>query len=505
MTLQFAPRRRLRGTGTLIGDTLSFSFLPADTEETNARFMSGAALDRANALRPSRTLNEVAATGDEFGTRARETDADRAVVPAPRINGRPLAAPGVLGASVTLDDGKVVRFGQGLSDLETLLDKRSVPHRLPATLVGDRREIVVPTVTLELALDRLECMRFDETHAFVHPVRPFEEAWRQPDPIGELRIHQGMTRAAFDAYLEAWKQRAELAGKREDYDFTASSMTDGVFTLSLAPFRLTRNGRGIWSDSWGVTFRDGARMQSFRVHLDAYNPSSRPAPGTRDPTFTGVTLEDGTDLYFGQALDEVERLTGASAGALPVQGGPTTGAMPRISLRDVAVDFDAGRLQRITYRRLAAPPAPFPQLWKNLTPVNDQSVTMGMSEQSFRDYLAAWENSLKAQGLERDRDYRMQERTSENSLGIFISMRPMAKAVGGGWRWDSWSLSFNPAGRAPNREMRLISVTAMSGAFSARPVTPSPAAQRREEVRAISKEAPKVELPPLELNLPRPQ
>jgi hypothetical protein len=215
----------------------------------------------------------------------------------------------------------------------------------------------------------------------------------------------------------------------------------------------------------------------------------------------GVTLEDGTHLYFGQELAEVEVLTGAKAaagGVRPKSGGP---ARVRMALRDVSLDFENGYLRSVEFRRFRQPPEPFPELWKNFAPVGTSAVTPGLPEPAFREYLAHWEERLGKQGLQRGRDYRIEENSSATALSFLISMAPQRRSQAGRWIWDSWMVSFNPAGRGAQRELRLTSLIAQRGDLSTAP--PSPATQRRTEAKALSGEAPKIEPPPLEFALPK--
>lgn len=507
VTIMFAPRRRLMGTGTLTGDTIAFGFSPVDAEAMNARFVGGKELERLNAERPADALLEVTVALDDFSTRGRETEEARGYIPKARRNGRPLAAPDELGGELRLDTGEILRFGQSLAETEKAWGVPSQPDTLPVSRPGVRRNIVGPAATLRFAYGRLEHVEFGGAHGFRYPVAPFSEEWQNPDPIDGRRIAPGMSRADFQLYLEAWRRRAAAAGKREDVDYSVGD-GDGMFThVALAPFRRTLNGRGIWSDSWAANFgfaakgNAGEKLESVSVFSDAYNPNSRPAPGAPDPTLTGVTLADGTRLYFGQELAEVEILTGAKASAGSIR--PAAGSAPnlKLSLREVTLEFEGGYLRGFGFRRFKELPAPFPELWKNLDPIDGSVVALGISERAVREYLDRWESNLGQQQLKRDRDYRIDESRTENSVSIFIRMASQRRAKSGRWIWDTWLLLFNPSGRGAEREQRLVSLEARRGELST--AQAAPAAQRRTETRELSKEAPKIELPPLELALPK--
>jgi hypothetical protein len=492
VAIHFAPRRILWGTGELTGDSWVFTFVGPNEANVNPRKNVG-------------DLNAVTFTDDRFSTDRRAPEGP-AITRAPRRNGQPLAPEGTRSPPVTLDDGTALAFGMPLAEAEARLGPSREGNQALLARAGIDREIHTPAAKLEFDRGRLRNITFLGAHRFVHPVRVFDEPWKNPDPIDDVAITRGMTRAAAAAYIERWKARAVAAGKVEGVDFRVANTNEqgwGMISVSLAPDRLTLNGRGIWSDAWSVLFAgtaQGGAMTQLSVLLDAYNSRARPPAGGPDPTLTGVTLPDGTELYFGQPLAEVEQLTGAASttgSTLPGSTSPITGASPRrlVALRDYGLVFDQGLLSQIAYRRLDAAPAPFRQLWKNFTPVDGLEVKLGMTKEAFMAYLAAWEKRANAGRLQRDRDFHVRDVNTERSTSITVNMAPMRRSQTGAWAWDTWVVSFT------GRETpRLVSLTARAGEFSAQP--PSPAAQRKRDVKELTKDLPAVELPKFEVSLP---
>lgn len=246
-------------------------------------------------------------------------------------------------------------------------------------------------------------------------------------------------------------------------------------------------------------------MTELSVLLDAYNSLARPPPGAPDPTLTGARFEDGTEVYFGQAREEVEALVGALA---TLASPPTSTAEIRsMLLPSLWLTFDADRLVRIGYRKMSEPPAPFRQLWKNFTPIGEQQVTIGMTKVAFWEYLEAWEKRAEARQLQKDRDYKVRTTTSERTDAFIISMR-------GARGWDSWVVNFT----AKSRPQTVISIDASCAEFMSRPPAPSAEAlQAMQKAKQKGKTGPQVdvsamtapeiglppvELPKLELKLP---
>ena len=493
ITLMFTPRRRLLGTGTLVGDAASFWF-------------SGTVRERFDPKTPAGTLASVTFTCEAFRTARRET-AESAKPPVPRRNGLPLAAEGVMSPPLLLDDGRTIRFGQALAEVEQTLGVASRDDASPIARKGRDRQIVTATASFEFDTGRLAKIRFNEAHGLEHPVRVFDEPWKNPDPIGELRLRRRLPRAEFQAYLDAWKQRATAAGKREGIDYRISVNPADEFSgewifVALAPDRLTSNGRGTWSDDWSVHFTTGnaATLSSLSLLLDAYNTHARPPPGARDPALTGVLLEDGTELYFGQAQTEVERLIGSTATSPSTRPGDPLLSKPRLSLAEVGLTFDAGRLAAIDYRRIIEPPAPFPEQWKNLVALGERRITMGMTRENFAEYLVAWQSRASGLGLVQGKQYTVSEQNFEQVQSVNIRLASSGISAGGRRVSDTWQFSFNPRGQAPNKRWVLVSLQATRGALSSSP--PSPATQRKNEIKEMARELPKMDLPKVELPTP---
>ncbi len=497
VSFAFTPRRRLMGTGELIGDTAVFDFTSEMEQKYNPRVRPG-------------VLSEVILTGDEFSTRGREPEGG-APRPAPRINGQPLAGSDARGKTLTFDDGRQVTFGQPLAEVEKTLGRTAqVPS--PFELWGPERVVLVPPVMLEFDRERLRSAQFLLGYAFRHPVRAFDETWKNPDPIGEHTFKRGLTWTEFREYLEAWKNRAAAAGKKEGVDYwIEEGRVDvaGLVRVSLAPKRLTADIHGFRTDEWMAVFV-GPRgekelvLNSLQVLVDAFSTQGRPFPGSPDPALTGVTLEDGTQLYFGQAKTEVEQVLGTTAmnTGMPGRVSARADIEQRLALRNFTIYFDTDRLARISYGRFEEPPAPFPELWKNFTPVGELQIENGMTREKFAAYLEAWEARLKQQRILRDKHYTVRDGPASDAIQSIEIRLPASRVSVGGARWpDLWRVSFTLVGAAPNRVWKLSTIEATRGEFNSRPL--SAAAQRKKDARAMARDVPTIELPAIEV--PRPE
>jgi hypothetical protein len=459
---------------------------------------------RLNPAMAEGTLDEIVVTCDGFCTQRRRPEG-QVLQRRPRLNGHPLAADGVRGGKVVLDDGKAAEFGMSIGEAEQIFGPAKDDPLVD--LIGRKgidREIVAAGAKLKFDRGRLKAVDFTEVHRFLQPVRVFDEGWKNPDPIAGFAVMRGITRGEFDSYLTAWKKRAEEAGKKPDVDYNVSVTNETLFqmvSLSLAPHRLTPNGRGVWADGWSVTFKsvdEGSGLGELHVLLDMYNSSARPEPGEGDPTLTGVTLEDGTELYFGQSLDEVEQLTGASAAFGAVAGPASRSASYRVlQLDPYSFRFENGMLSGIGYGRRNETPAPFRQLWKNLTPIGDLTAGVGVTKNDFMVYLEAWRARAADGRLEHGRHYTIREDKTERFESVVISMYSDRVSQTGLRTSDMWVVNLSPPGRANQRVSR---IDAICGEFTARQL--SPAAQRSRSVKEVAKEMPKMELPKLEFPLP---
>ena len=497
VTVTIGPRRRLMGTGTLVGSQWHLHF-------------TGSLAARYNPKTPAGSLNEVTASDETYSTLRRER-AENQLPDQPR-NGHPLADPRALGPTLTFDDGRTVVFGQALADTEWAFGAVAAPANPAVDRDGRLRHLAARGAILEFDSGRLRGIAFGPQHAFAHPVRPFDVAWKNPDPIGPHRLRRGLSTQDLLEYLDAWRERAVAAGKKEQEDFwLLRGTTDTGVTLAivtLAPQRYALVGAPFHADSFVVIHSpappgapDPTPLLVLHVTLDAFSTAGRPPPGTPDPTLAGVTLEDGTHLRFGQLRAEVERLTGATA-TIPGGLSPTNTASPRVSLREVSVDFSGDRVRGISYTRWSHPPAPFPEAWKNLDPIGDLQVTRDMTPEQFKAYLAAWEDRAQGLGYARDKHYTVRETSTERSQGFLISLPPSRTSLGGARRMDSWSVSFNPSGPAERRTFRLTGLYSSRGEFSATPPAPNAASARQNLLRDILRNSPQPGIALPELSLP---
>lgn len=481
-----APWRRLMGTGRMTGDRWLVTFDP---------------------IAPGKPLWELTFEADEFSTLRRETKADRAFVPAKPRNGRSLAPEGELGPEVVLADGSTIRFGMGLKEAETKFNVESAEFKEPSVRPGIDRWLATVTALLQFDAGRLTGLKMDPAALAKRQILCFAEDWQNPDPIGELSIERGQSREVFGAYLAAWRKRAMLAGKREGADFwvvepKGNSGSD-EFSITFAPRRVSTLGGTPLGDGWAAAFGNSGSgrfggLNLLALNLDAYSTAGRPKPGERDPALAGVTLEDGTRLFFGQDKREVERLLGGAAMVKSADGPPVPlgNARSLIKISPTVLTFDGEKLLAF-YQTAFESPEPFAETWKNFSPIGDLRVASGMSREKFEQYLVAWEQRSARSGFRRDGGFRIRVRRTETEEVHQILMKPARLSVFGGDWADLWFVSIMASGPASDRRWEVAAITAVCGEYDSRP-PPKPApAQSKENANDQKEVRPQITPPPL--------
>jgi hypothetical protein len=195
----------------------------------------------------------------------------------------------------TLDDGRVLFFGQQLADVEALFSCNAIDDPLRVARKGIDKLLRVNGLTLRFDQGRLKQMEFKEPYQLKNPLTPYPESWKNFDVIGEERIRNGMPRDEFLAYLHEWDRLAASHGAKK-VEF--GDMTEGQYAIgthrsefydavhvSMGPTRRAGGG-GIWCDGWNISFkkvteplpagsRDPIVLESISAFRDEFNSVAR--------------------------------------------------------------------------------------------------------------------------------------------------------------------------------------------------------------------------------------
>ena len=167
------------------------------------------------------------------------------------------------------------------------------------------------------------------------------------------------------------------------------------------------------------------------------------------------SLDDGTQVWFGQKIEEVSALAGKPAVDNP-SSVARKGIDKQIRLKGVTLSFDSGLLQRMVFSdnyQFKNPPCPFVESWKNFEPIEGKSIKSHMTRAEFLAYLALWESRAKARGKTKvdfremaEGQYRVSF-TKESIIDMVrISFGP-SRSMGRGGLWhDSWRACFTTEG-----------------------------------------------------------
>lgn len=203
-------------------------------------------------------------------------------------------------------------------------------------------------------------------------------------------------------------------------------------------------------------------------------------------------LDDGKTVSFGQSLEEVEQLFGCKADDIPLRIA-RKGIDKRLKTENLSLEFDAGRLKRISFKggyEFKNPPEPYPEPWKNFAAIGPTTISGKMPREDFLTYLKTWEERAKtfgAEPVEPGGDLGSEQYSvaimQEDLIGystdmIVVNMGPSRRAGGGGLWCDGWVLFFateSDSQQAGVEVGRLQSLSAFRDEFNtvARRIPPS--------------------------------
>ena len=184
-------------------------------------------------------------------------------------------------------------------------------------------------------------------------------------------------------------------------------------------------------------------------------------------------LDTGEIVFFGQSEQDVEKI--CSRKAIPENLSISRkGVDTIIQLDRVTLGFDRQRLVRIEFKpgyQYENPLTPFPEQWKNLTPIDGKRICSDIDREEFLNYLARWEERALALGL-----FKIQrDQLAENEFSVsfeknevldmaYLSMGPTRSASRRGKWCDNWTVFFTQteAGRTP----KLSSISAFRDEFN---------------------------------------
>ncbi|MES2697337.1 MAG: hypothetical protein V4773_27980 [Verrucomicrobiota bacterium] len=427
-------------------------------------------------------------------------------------------------AQISFLDGTTVELGEPLSAVEAKAKDKALDSDNGRR--GVDKKIMTPPAIFEFDSGRLWRVTLLQLQYVAPSLRPFSEEWRNFVPIGERRIKTQMTGVDFDAYLAAWRQQAEAAGKQENVDYwikeVGSTVMGRQVGITLGPRRRFVGTGKLGGDTWLFSFLPESQSKYFPdlpkgtlkgviVTGDEFSTRNRGASGSREefafpgpanPALAGIVLEDGTQLYFGQRQPEAESLVGRQARALDPRPGAKVLGEPRISLGALDLLFNAERLFGIVYNTVGDVPAPFPEDWKNFTPIGARMITKSTSPEEFDAYLEAWEARAAARGMAKGQHFQISRIVASLGPVVTISLQPSRDPSGGLAAWpDVWRVTFQPFGQPPDRVLRVQSMTAFRGEFSASLLRGAP--PLKQEMQDATGALPAIELPKADLVLPK--
>jgi hypothetical protein len=180
-----------------------------------------------------------------------------AMKPAAALIGFAWAA--TLCAQQPIEEGKTVRFGQTVEEIQRLFPGEPTEINQPGARTGIDRRIVAKRVNIDFDTGRVAQLHFRANFPFeAQPLTPFPEPWKNFEPMDEVRLKRQMTRDEFMVFFDAWEKRAAAMGRRRDADFRVIEK-DGerldTLTIWMRPSRAGPNG-ATWSDGWRVAFLD---------------------------------------------------------------------------------------------------------------------------------------------------------------------------------------------------------------------------------------------------------
>lgn len=155
---------------------------------------------------------------------------------------------------------------------------------------------IIKTSQLKMTFDngRLSTMEFLGGFNWDIPLKPYCEAWKNLEPIGELRIRYGMERREVLNYISAWEKEAAALGATKvrfgDLSARQYAITedqDEIWDMVGISMGVSRRagGGGIWTDGWHFDFitereSKGSPLLTGRLHClsafcDEFNTTAR--------------------------------------------------------------------------------------------------------------------------------------------------------------------------------------------------------------------------------------
>jgi len=159
-------------------------------------------------------------------------------------------------------------------------------------------------------------------------------------------------------------------------------------------------------------------------------------------------------VHFGQFQTEVEKMVETAAVEFPPRIR-FAGDHKEIDLGAVKLEFDTGRLVRISFERdfdydlgISA----YPESWRNFSNVGQLGVRRGMTKLQFQEYLRSWEERAKSLGARRivrkhgyllsTGEYSMSKTVNESIDLLHIEFGPERSTGRGGVWGDGCSVDF---------------------------------------------------------------
>ncbi len=205
--------------------------------------------------------------------------------------------------------------------------------------------------------------------------------------------------------------------------------------------------------------------------------------------YPGLQINRVDRVHFGQSMAEVERMLEQRVRPADPDETSRPGIDFTMTTGSVQLDFDTGKLDRITLDyafNFSTPLTVYAVSWRNFDAIGGLHLTKGMTKADFAKYLAAWEKRAQAQGAVRSANHDGVLRDGEYDIDstaveplfdmILISFGP-GRAIGANnSSHDIISVSFVTAGMAPvdrRKAGTLDSITFFCDEFNTRSRHPS--------------------------------
>jgi len=204
--------------------------------------------------------------------------------------------------SQTLDDGKIIAFGQSLEEIEGMFGSTAIDIPLRIARKGIDKILKTESLSLEFDSGRLKRISFEGDYEFKNPPEPYPEPWKNFAAIGPTTIPGKKAREEFLTYLKAWEERAKTFGAEpvepgEDLSSEQYSVaimqedligySTDMIVVNMGPSRRAGGG-GLWCDGWLLFFAtesdsqqtgvEVGRLQSLSAFRDEFNTVARRIP-----------------------------------------------------------------------------------------------------------------------------------------------------------------------------------------------------------------------------------